>query len=619
MSVWDYIMPHRLLLNKSLRRASQELRDRIDAYQIEYDRRIDECKTELFAAEAEKNRQLEEFRVALIQELNSEKRILDDIQEDIMQYTDCFFQRSYLYRLRDIKKKQNDILYEDYAFLTEQIKSIDREIKLLRERQNELTSFTAVNDIIELQGLCGYDLNFNTNDNAKTLLTKISNALDSYQGSDSAEKFALLRLKTIIQERSDYLPTIDYIAWVIQIKIKFKKQLQIQRSYVKDQQTAIRNDLSNIRDEINSYADSLAYLAAKVRYHWARPITYINVDICYAYIELKENRIRLLKEAPALRDELKDKKRRKSEAIDEIRDKKRKRRDVGSEIRDMRDSHSSDEWRWNHLQREGRDLTSEIDSLSSDIDNLSSDIRSLVSELDSLQSAVRSSESTISSKKSERKEWAARRTRIVNLIKSYDKAFRSDRRISESDEIDILDTRISEIQVIREEGRTEAEKVYERERDALITEHEHAIQGLNLRNKELQQELDSAERTYQHCSDAVTEASRNLKKCQEANKRFILFKAFSEAPEVTAAQKVLENAKASLSRATAEKEAIRTKISALQGEIKEENDSFQINIKRCQPNYLRPTSDEILEEKKLLARRDEIEQQRSGGNYAGKN
>ena len=462
-------------------------------------------------------------------------------------------------------------------------------------------------------------MHFNTNDNAKTLLTKISNALDSYQGSDSAEKFALLRLKTIIQERSDYLPTIDYIAWVIQIKRKFKKQLQVQRSSVKDQQTVIRDDLSNIRDEINSNAARLANLAEKVRYHWARPITYINADICYAYIELKEEKTRLSKEAPALRDELNDKKRRKSKSIDEIRDKKRKRRDVGSEIREMRDSHSSDEWRWDRLQREGRDLTSEIDSLSSDIDDLSSDIRFLASELDSLQSAVKSSEATISSKKSERKEWAARRTRIVNLIKSYDKAFRSDRKIAESDEIDILDTRISEIQAIRKEGKAEAEKEYERERDALIKEHERVIQVLDLRNKELQEELDSAERTYQHCSDAVTKASRNLKKCLEADKRFILFKALSEAPEVTAAKKVLENARASFSKAEAEKKAISSRISALQGETKEENDSFQISIKQCRPNYLRPTSEEILEEKKLLARRNEIEQQRNGGGYAGKN
>ena len=35
MSAWDYIMPHRLLVNRSLRKAAQELRDRVEKYQID--------------------------------------------------------------------------------------------------------------------------------------------------------------------------------------------------------------------------------------------------------------------------------------------------------------------------------------------------------------------------------------------------------------------------------------------------------------------------------------------------------------------------------------------------------------------------------------------------------
>jgi len=548
MSVWNYIMPHRLLLNKSLRKVSQELLDRVDAYQVEYDRRVEECKAELVDAETEKNRLVEEFREAFIQELKEEGTILDEIQTDIVQYTDCFFQRAYLYQLRSIRQKQNNILHEEYSFLAEQIKYVDAEINLLRERQGELTAFTAVDDIINLEKQCGYDLGFNTADNAKSLLTKISDALKSYQGDDSAEKFALLRLKAIIQERSDYLPTINYISWVIQIKKQFSKKLSIRKSDIKNQQATIRKDVTDIKNEILSLTDQLVLLSIKVRYHWARPITYINADICYAYVELSEDKIRLQNEAPRLRDEIREKKQKKSVVISEIQDKKGKRRDVGSKIRSMKDSHSSDQWRWDSLKRESRDLTSDIDSLSSDIDHLSSDINSLSSELDSLQSAVKSSETMISSKKNERKEWAARRARLVDLIKKYDKSFRSDSKIAESDEINIIEARVSEIQVIREDGKLEAQRVFKQERKALIAEHEQIIKVLDSQENELQKKLATAEAEYQHNSKMVSQASRNLKKCAEEDNRFVLFKALSEAPSVTVAKRELEKVKASLSK-----------------------------------------------------------------------
>ena len=58
MSAWDYIMPHRYFINKSLRKASQELRDRVEKYQIEFDRRLEECKADLQRAEDNKNKEL---------------------------------------------------------------------------------------------------------------------------------------------------------------------------------------------------------------------------------------------------------------------------------------------------------------------------------------------------------------------------------------------------------------------------------------------------------------------------------------------------------------------------------------------------------------------------------
>lgn len=125
----------------------------------------------------------------------------------------------------DIKRKQIEILQEDNDFLSNQMVLIGEEIDYLRDRQNELTSFTDVKDIIRLTSLSGYEINFGEGDDAKDLLEKVSQAISNCEASQDTERFALVRLKGIIQERSEYLPTIKYIAWVIQQKIQFSKQL----------------------------------------------------------------------------------------------------------------------------------------------------------------------------------------------------------------------------------------------------------------------------------------------------------------------------------------------------------------------------------------------------------
>lgn len=111
MSAWDYIMPHRLLVNRSLRKAAQELRDRVELYQIEFDRRLEDCKSDLQRAEEDKNKELETFKAALLQELRDDHQVLEEIQGNIVQYIDCYFNRSYLYQLVEIYNLNFSSLY----------------------------------------------------------------------------------------------------------------------------------------------------------------------------------------------------------------------------------------------------------------------------------------------------------------------------------------------------------------------------------------------------------------------------------------------------------------------------------------------------------------------------
>lgn len=618
MSAWDYIMPHRLLINKSLRKTSQELRDRIELYQIEFDRRLEVCQAELQQAEESKNIELDAFKAALIQELSDDHQTLEEVQGNIIAYIDCYFYRAYLYQLIEINKRKNDVYHEDYSFLSSEMNAIDDEIVLLRERQNELTAFTKVDDIIQLATLTGYDLGFKSTDDAKQLLGKISTALETYRGDDRVEKYALLRLKKIIQERSDYLPTISYISWVIQIKRRFRKQLSSRRSDVKREQAVLREEMTSIKNEIRTLSDRLGMLAEKVRYYWSKPITYLNADICYAYIDLKEERERLKNDAPVLRSERKVLIDKRRSAISEIRDKKSKRRDVGSELRSMRDSHSSDQWRWDSLQSENRSLSSDIDWLSSDIDSYSSRIDSLSSEIDSLESAVKASEEAISSKKNARKKWGEKKARIVNFLKRYDKGFRSDRQIAERDEINIITARLEEIQLIREEGVVEAREVYKREYVEIMRLHEEKVSDFEGRRQKLHKKYQEAEDSCSKCEKRVSSAIKRLESSIEADNRFVLAKLFTESSAVIVAKDELEKARVALDKAQETKRSVKIMIDELEKESEEEVKAFDEQINNCKPRQLRPTVSEQHEEKKLSLRLEEMNQQHKEGGHESK-
>lgn len=145
-----------------------------------------------------------------------------------------------------------------------------------------MTAFTDVKDIIQLTSLSGYEISFDEGDDAKDLLDKVSQAIANCEPSQDTERLALVRLKGIIQERSEYLPTIKYIAWVIQQKIQFSKQLSDKRSGIRDSQAAVRQEIKQIENGINLSSEKIEAIAKRIRLYWAHPITYLSADISYA-------------------------------------------------------------------------------------------------------------------------------------------------------------------------------------------------------------------------------------------------------------------------------------------------------------------------------------------------
>lgn len=558
MSVWDYVMPHRLLINKSLRKEAEGLRARIDTYQIEYDRRVEECQEEIKRVEAERQEKLLQFRDSLVEELQGERSFLESVAQDITSYADAYLYRNCLFQMRDIKRNQLEILQEDNDFLSGQMALIGREIDFLRERQNELISFTDVKDIIRLTSLSGYEISFDEGDDAKDLLDKVSQAISNCESGQDTKRFALVRLKGIIQERSEYLPTIKYIAWVIQQKIQFSKQLSDKRNGVRGSQAAVRQEIKQIEDNINSTSEKLEAIAKRIRFYWAHPITYFSADISYAYKE-------------------------KSETGNQLRD-------VGEELHNMASWHSDDQDKWERLQRERRDLSSEMDSLRD----------------------------SISSKKKERSQWFEKRDYIFQVCKKYGVPLIPDKK-SPTDEDRIIADRLVELNEIRIEGAAEAEKKCEREKSEIISHYNEARAELESEVSSIEKKIEQLVAEYDGTAIKVSSAEKKVKQIKDGDDRFFLVKMFSETPGLDAARKTVSLLKKELTiigkkKAEAEKKAKEIKDKIAELDMKHERD-----LRRCIPRALRPTVAEAREEKKLVYRKEEIEKRHKEGGYENKN
>ena len=128
MSAWDIVLPHRLLVNRSLRKASVDLQSRIDEYETNYELTIERCSAEIEKARADKDKDFEKAKLSLLDELSKDADLFDKVRAGLLEYVDLFLRRQCLYKMQEAKglEKQALIVYRD--FLTAQMSFIGEEI-----------------------------------------------------------------------------------------------------------------------------------------------------------------------------------------------------------------------------------------------------------------------------------------------------------------------------------------------------------------------------------------------------------------------------------------------------------------------------------------------------------
>jgi hypothetical protein len=398
MSGWDYIMPHRLLVNRSLRKASDNLRLHIDEYQLKYDREIERCTTEIEKAKAEKESAFESVKSSLINELSKDSKLFDKVHEGLITYADLFFQRQCLNRVYELKKVEMQALIEYGDFLTEQMRLIGEEIEILEERKDRLTLQAQVNDVLELLSLSGCDIAIDGNKNAETLLAKVVELIESTEDDDWIKKQSLRALRSILQERVDFLPVIQYITWTIQQKVQLSRQLSIERRKTNEDKKIKASELREVSERIDTLTREMDEQARIVREFWAVPITQLNAQKSYLYLK-------------------------KNEAYDEYNT-------VSEKIERIKKQQISDS-SWDILWSRKKELRECI------IPELKHEIASVNSEL---------------------KQWYLRREMIYSLCKRNNVFLISDNNEVESDEYRIINNRLAELYRIEEEANKREEE-----------------------------------------------------------------------------------------------------------------------------------------------------------------
>lgn len=279
MRMTDIVLPHRLLMNRSLRKASDDLREHIEKYQVRVDQEVENCKKEIEERKEKKRADLEAFKTDLEQELSKDNVFFEKVMQDVLDYVEPYFQEKCLSSMLMIKNTENNVYKEESRFYSEQMSLIGKEIDLLEARKAILAGKEKIDDVFGLLSLSAIDLNFTADDTAQVAVEKITEELRSCGDSEWQKRAALGKLRSLLQERVEYQAKIQYIDWVIDQKKLVSGQLKARKKEAKEKVKGCNKEISDLIENLD-FIRSILYVKAKtVRDNWEIPIKELSEQI----------------------------------------------------------------------------------------------------------------------------------------------------------------------------------------------------------------------------------------------------------------------------------------------------------------------------------------------------
>lgn len=534
MSAWDKILPHRFLLNRALRTASDELREHIDSYRAEHEQAIRRCHYEIEAAKAEKDRQFELLKQEYLKELGQDSHALDELQSLFLAYVNEYME-SQLLSLNKEKMTLEWQLCREYSdYLKEQRNLLGEEIMILNQRQEVLVTHTKIDDVVALIGMTGCSLPCDGSDTPKTLLEKVQLELSECNDLLPQTRAALLRLRMLLQERAEYLPLIQYVSWLIQQKKKLKEELHRERCGIQKEKDALKIKISAIKAEQKRLKETMLSQAAGVRNVWAGPMADIYRELSKIVKTLNGNHSR-------------------------INDIRSKIDDIQSQIDDMKRAKSDDSNRWERLWDEKKSLLKEKKSLSNEIGQLKKERTEQYERLS---------------------QWFGIEKTVMDLCKTNG-VFLLRPKGEKNDVIRILKWQRSGIC-----GKIES---WNRslENDISQIQNECSQKEILLSGKiRAAQEMVSGKRIY------LVEAKKQVDKCKAKDDRFFIVQLFSESEDVIQAKRRQDVAEKELEQAEERLSVLQNELR----EIKNDRKQRELNVRKryeCEKNELQESVSNI--------------------------
>ena len=543
MSVWNMILPHRFFINHALRTASDDLRAHIDAHKIEHEKAVEQCKADIEAAKAEKDKQFDRIKQEYIEKLSKDSIALGGFQNLIIGYVDQYWRKKYLLLTKEKTVAQSQLLDRHRIFLTNQIQLISDEIIILEKRKDTLGQQAKIDDVIELIRMTGCCLQCDESDNAKSLLIKVNDAINE---SSQDSRNALVRLRTLLQERAEYLPVIRYISWMIKQRVILRKELANERRGIKEEKIPLTAQVSSINSELKSLEKSLRDQATQIRDFWAIPIANLSIKLAVAEKTLNEEYARLA-------------------------DIKNRQNDIIDQIRHMKSVKSRDNIRWDRLQKELVSAAEEKKSAQEEISRHKDEERKL---------------------KEERNRWNELRNTVFSLFKSNGVYLLAVVASNGLDEIRVLER--ERVELTRKIAQSKGE--YKVKKDNIIAEH-------NLAERTQIQKIGVAKTKVQERSAEHRSAEQQLNKCKAQDNRPFFVALFSETAEVTRAKANLRGAESRLQESKDELNVLQEELNTIRSSFEQQISELDNQCNRENSPYQRRIRDidqgiEYLEKKR---------------------
>ena len=207
-------LPHRLLINQSLRNTADDLRREIDLYHNQRVKYWEKCEQEIQRTKETSEERILHSVMHLVEDIENEHELVSSLQNNLHLYAQLDLQRQLLQHALQASESATRSANDSIGYLNRCMATIGEEIQTLNEQRAILSKLVDIEDISTLMILSNGNALIGEFHDAKELLLRVNEQIKLCSNNET--KFALMVLRNRVQERVEYLPYLEYIDWLIQ-------------------------------------------------------------------------------------------------------------------------------------------------------------------------------------------------------------------------------------------------------------------------------------------------------------------------------------------------------------------------------------------------------------------